>query len=393
MTRLIISTCTRAVSSDMPSGHLYSIDLERLKVLQKTAGIEPPYRQLDLNPRGGMRGLKGMSLRNTELVVANYSVLFFFDCKWNLLQTMTHPSISGLHEIYYAADGIWVTSSVNDLIARFDLHGKLSEFDYIRSYESLMWQLGGPPRQLLTKTDILEPGIDFRNPTQNQIITFDRTHLNGIDMLPDGRIVISLGLIVGDLFSVLEQMKSLMRRLGIWQTFLALNRRLRSALGLKKQMLSELVIQPPIARSAIICGRPKDGWRTCLQFQVAQNPSHSPRFLEDGTGYYLDSSHGRLLHFDGQGNLLSNPVITEKFLRGLLPLPNGQLAIGAGNTLLMYDLLRKEVVDELTLTEDGNVSIFDIKVLPENFDLPPESLQAKFGRIVGFDRSNIIWDR
>jgi hypothetical protein len=154
-----------------------------------------------------------------------------------------------------------------------------------------------------------------------------------------------------------------------------------------------LVAQPVLGTSLILIGDPKKGWRSHLQFQVTQNPSHSPRLMEDGSGLYLDSSHGRLVHFDKKGNIRSNPVISDKFLRGLLILPNGQLAIGAGNTLLIYDLMRNETVGELQLTDDASVSIFDIKVLPEHFDLPPESLEAKFGRILGFDGPKIIWDQ
>ncbi len=48
---------------------------------------------------------------------------------------------------------------------------------------------------------------------------------------------------------------------------------------------------------------------------------------------------------------------------------------------------------ELELSENIGVSIFDIKFLPDEFELPPDSLQAKVGKITGFDGSHIIWDK
>lgn len=392
MTRLIISTCNREVPLDAASGHLYTVDLQSLKILQRTAGIEPPYRQFDLNLRGGMRGLKGMSLHHNELVIANYSVLFFMDCNWNLLQTMTHPSVSGIHEIFAAADGVWVTSSANDLLVQFGRDGSLQVVDYIRSHRNMMQELRGPRRELLKKIDILRNRIDFRHPAQNLTGSFDQTHLNGIDVLPDGSIMLSLGLIADHLFSVLDRVKTQLISLGGWKILLSFNRWLRKTFGLKKHMLSELVVQPPMSRSAIIRGHPQDGWRTHVQYRVTQNPSHSPRFLKDGTVLYLDSSRGRLVHLDQKGYIISDAVITDKFLRGLLVLQDGHVAIGAGNTLMIYDRVQKKMIHELALCEDDNVSIFDIKILPENFELPPNSLQAKFGRIVKFDGTKIIWD-
>lgn len=393
MTRLIVSTSIRRVPPDVPSGHLYVVDLDTLKIRQKTGMIEAPYRQFDLNPRGGIRGVKGMGLFQNELAVANYSVLFIFDCKWNLVRAMTHPSVSGIHEIYFTEHGIWVTSTANDMLVKFDRDGNLHELDYLRMRQDLLSPLQGPSRQNLSRSDIMAGRMDFRNRSHFRTDDYDRLHLNGIDMYPDGRIVMSLGLIVGELFATMDILKTLMMRLGIWSSFLAFNRWVRARLALKKHVLSDLVAQPLMASSAIVSGHPKAGWQTHLQYPTAQNPSHSPRLLEDGTILYLDSSRGKLIHFDKQGNILADPVISDKFLRGLLILPNGQLAIGAGNSLLFYDLTRQEIVTHLELAEAEDTSIFDIKLLPENFDLPPESLEAKFGRIVGFDGRNIIWAR
>src|ERR1700690_3002740 len=215
MTRLIITAIHREAAYQFPSGSVYVVDLENRKTFE-TDGIEPPYRVHDHNPRGGMRGMRGLSFRNSELAVANYSSVFFFDRHWNLLRTFTHPSISAIHEILYVDDGIWVTSTANDLLAKFDLAGKLCEFEYIRSQKDLMIKLGGPLRSMLQRNDILNGKFDFRRRTYFKSDIHDRNHLNSIAVAPDGRLFISLGLIVGELFSLSVELKTIMISLGIW---------------------------------------------------------------------------------------------------------------------------------------------------------------------------------
>jgi len=393
MTRLIISTCERGAPYPFPSGRLYVVDLESRKVVQQTDGLEPPYREIDSNPRGGMRGMRGLSIRNGELAVANYSSIFFFDRHWNLLRTFSHPSVSAIHEILYVDDGIWVASTANDLLAKFDLSGELSDFEYIRSKKNLMLQMGCSLRQTLQHNDILSGRLDFRRRTYFKSDVYDRVHLNSFALAPDGRLFISLGLIVGEFFSLLVNLKTIMLSLGIWKVFLSLNRFTRKILGLKKKMLSELVVRPARGKSAVISFDLNGEWQVHLFFSVVHNPSHSIRILDDGTGLYLDTSHGEIIHFDIKGNILSSTKVTEKFLRGLLILPNRHLAIGADNVLLIFDLEIKKIVAEIELSEDLKTSIFDIQALSSDFDLPPDSLQCRTGRIVGFAGRDILWEK
>jgi hypothetical protein len=59
MTTLLVSTVRRHTPSDEPSGYIYAVDLEKSQVVQRSSIIEPAYREVDDNPRGGMRGSKG----------------------------------------------------------------------------------------------------------------------------------------------------------------------------------------------------------------------------------------------------------------------------------------------------------------------------------------------
>ena len=392
MTRLIITSNRREAPLNEPSGWIFIVDLENQQVLQKTSGMEPPHRAFDHNPRGGMRGMRGLGFYNGELATADYSSIFFFDKHWNLVRTITHPSVSAIHELLWKDDGVWVTSTVNDMLVRFDLQGNLTEFHYVRERKDLMRQLQGPQKILFKPGEILEGRFDFRSRSYFKSDTYDRVHLNGLTLSADGRMVVSLGLVVGDVFGILMNLKTWMRRFKLWDLFLSINRLIRRVFGLKKKMLSELVIQPSQGRSAIVSMDRSGAWNVHIQFPVTHNPSHSVRTLNDGTGLYLNSSNGSLVHFEMDGKILFEHKITDEFLRGLLVLPNGQLAIGAGNTLLTYDLQARKILSTLSLTDDPKNSVFDIQILPPEFELPPSSLHEKIGRVLGFDGRKIIWE-
>lgn len=393
MNRIIVTTNHREAPLQATSGWIYVIDLDSRKILQVTEGMEPPNRTFDHNPRGGMRGMRGLSFNKGELATADYSSVFFFDRHWNLLRAFSHPSVSAIHEILYVDDGVWVTSTANDILAKFDLKGRLKEYHYLREQRELMKQLNGPLQQLLNRDDVFEGRIDFRSRTYFKSDLYDRVHLNGIAPWRDGRLFFSLGLIVGDSFGLLISIETFMRRLGIWNFFISINRLIRRVLGLEKKMLSELVVQPFHGKSAIVSMDHDGQWRVHLQFPVLHNPSHSVRMLEDGTGFYLATSSGSLIHFDEKGDILSNIKLTDKFLRGLLVLPDRQLVIGAGNSLLVFDYQMGKIVTEIEVSKDPLNTVFEVGVLPPDFELPPPSLQAKVGRIVGFRGQEITWEK
>ncbi len=391
MTRLLISTNHREVLNSAISGWLYVLDLENRTVLKKSAGIEAPYRTHDTNPRGGMRGMRGLSFRNGELALSNYSAILFFDHHWNLLRTFTHPSIASIHEIFYAEDGVWVTSTANDVLARFTLDGELAPLIYMRTQKPLMRSLGGPMRQVVSPKDLAAGKKDFRIRTYFNLDVFDRTHLNGICQMPNGRLLLSLGLLVGDYFGFLMNIKTLMLKLKIWDLFLAANRGIRQLLRRDKKMLSDLVVQPAKGKSAIVSMGPDNDWQTHLILPTAQNPSHSIRILSDGTAVYLNTSHGEVVHFGLDGKIFSNTKVSERFLRGLLELPDGRLALGSSNNVLIFDLQTCEIIDRIELSNEPLNSIFDIQLMPPDFDLPPDSLEAGVGRIIGYDGRKTLW--
>ncbi|MCJ7661096.1 MAG: hypothetical protein MUO67_18260, partial [Anaerolineales bacterium] len=116
MTALLVSTVRRHTSATDPSGYLYVVDLDRKRAIQRSTIIEPPYHEFDTNLRGGMRGCKGIAIREDQVVISNYSVIFRYDPEWNLLGTFTHPSCAGVHDIMFQGETLWVTSARTDIL-------------------------------------------------------------------------------------------------------------------------------------------------------------------------------------------------------------------------------------------------------------------------------------
>ncbi len=393
MTRILVSTNHREVLNNAVSGWLYVVDVENRTVIKRCSGVEAPYRTHDTNPRGGMRGIRGIGFGQGELVISNYSSVLYFDRHWNLLRVLTHPSIAAIHEIYFAEDGVWVTSTANDVLAHFDADGNLNPLIYMRAQKPLMRKLGGPLKQVVRPKDLQVGKKDFRMRTYFNLDVYDRVHLNSVCQLPDGRLLLSLGLLVGDYFGFLMNIKTLMMKLKVWDFFLGINRAIRRLLRRDKQMLSDLVVQPAKGKSAIVSLDAGGNWQTHLVIDTAQNPSHSVRGLSDGTAVYLNTSHGEIIHFDLDGRVISTTKVSEKFLRGLLELPDGHLALGSSNYLLIFDLKTCSIVDRIELSPEPLNSIFDIQIMPPDFDLPPDALEDRLGKIAGYSGRETIWQK
>lgn len=391
MLKIIISTNIRHVNSDQVSGNLYVVDVDKNVILKKTTGIEVPGRKFDTNSRGGMRGIRGIGYYNGELAIATYSAVHVFNKSWNLLRSITHPSIASIHEIYLCESGLWVTSTANDILANFSINGELLRFFYLRKIPGLK-KIFGRSKIILTDSEILDGKLDFRTRSYNISDKYDSVHLNSIDIQPDNTLLLSLGLIVNKQFHFQLAIKAFFMKTFFWRLFLNLNRFVLRKLSLQKKMLSDLVIQPAKVTSQIVRLTPECKWIEISEFQIGQNPSHSARNYIDNSFLYLETSTGNLLHCTSEGVVISKTKISDKFLRGLFVLPDGRLLIGASNVLLLFDLNSKEIISETKISDNEYEYIFEVHEFPTNFELPPESLQEKLGKIVKYQGREVMWE-
>ena len=374
MTRLLISTTCRNKPSGQASGYLYVFDLNTQQILKRCEIIEPPYRDEDTNPRGGIRGYKGIAIREDCVALGNSSCIYLYDPKWKLLGKVSHPSCAGIHDIAFDGDSLWITSSRNDSIYNFDFSGQVKRYINLRESSELLEDIRWQPKNRFANQNILAGELDFRRPSTHELDDWDQAHVNSVAILSDGSILVSLGLLVNQRLSKLLLYKKWLKKYGLWERILKLNRWLRSLFSIKKNVHSDLIVKPATGHSALIVIKQDGTEKRLLLLSNISVPAHSVRILGDGSLIYLNTTDGCLLHLKiNDGQLLSSTKIGEKFLRGAVELQDGNLVLGDGHDIVYFDLQQRNVLNRFRLSEDPDESVFDIKVLGQQFDLPPLS--------------------
>lgn len=394
MSRLIISTTSRKSNPDQASGYLYIFDLLNEKIIHKCPIIEPPYRDVDPNPRGGLRGGKGIAISGDQILFANSVAIFRFDKNWNLINVITHPSCSGIHDILIDSEqNLWVTSTRNDLLFRFDLEGNLLSFINFRNIQMLRDSLEWRPKKRLSDHDILDGAIDFRDPRSHILTDFNRSHVNSVVLQEDGRLLISLGLVSSYKYSALVRSKYKLILWGLWPALVKINQMLRKMFSLKKDLHSDLVVQPAKGRSVILRMNSEKDLNKVLIVDDISVPSHSIKSISDKEGIYLNTTAGDVIQFDlDNRKIISSTHVTEDFLRGIYKINDEKVLLGSQNNLLIFDTRQKKVLKRILLTEDKSDAVFAICQLPNDFSLPPVSFEEQVGRMTGFTGRKVVFE-
>src|SRR5262245_29866058 len=176
----LVTTTHRHCRIGEPSGFIYTVDLETGRVTGRCPVIEPPHLDVDPNPRGGMRGAKGIAVLDDQVFIANASAVYRFDPAWNLLGIITHPSCATLHDVVFRDNRLWVTSCSNDLVFEFDLEGRVCRHYYARTFGEARKALNWTPPVLLTAADVVGGTTDFRDPRTHRHETYNGAHINSI---------------------------------------------------------------------------------------------------------------------------------------------------------------------------------------------------------------------
>jgi len=346
--------------------------------------IEPAYRAVDPNNRGGIRGAKGISFQDHEVAIANSNAVFRYDSDWKLLGTLCHPSCAGIHDLLHEGSSLWVTSARNDLVFQFDLAGHIvshvSVREVFRELQYPSWKRPSP----LSAEDIRNGKIDFRDPRTHAMEESDGAHVNSICRLPNGEMLVSGGILWTSTFNMLFQGKRYLQKAGLWPLVVGVNKSLRRLLRRRQPMHTALLAQPAYSSSVVLRRRQDQTWCVCLEVPKVAVPSHSLRQLSDGTTIYLNTSDGAIVHFDwSSGQVRSVTKVTEGFLRGAAELSNGVLVVGSMGELIFFDRVAGRVLDRLRVSEDPSESVFDVKEMPPHFAVLPVALPAPASPVDG----------
>ncbi len=317
--RFLVSTIYRGSRPDEACGHLYVVDPE--------GGVEsacpvppPPHLHREPNPRGGIRGGRGLAADGDTVYVANGAAVLHFDRSWRRLAEISHPWCGNVHDIAAHDDRLWVCSTANDALAAFDAAGRLTDLVDLR-----------PAASLAGDRSRFAAAADYRDPAGYVPAESDLLHANGIGFDADGAPVVTLGRVEA-----------------------AAPDRPRRGMIARADGRGAPV---PVADGAAV-------------------PIHNVVPLADGAVLTLDTGAGalRILRPGGTAaaSLTLAPPAPHGFLRGLCPAGGDRLLVGERNRLLVVDLSTAQIVRTLTLCASSREAVYAIAPLPAGFDpLPP----------------------
>jgi hypothetical protein len=121
--RLAVTTIVRYAPLDTPAGWLRVVELDGRSQLAMAPLPDALHRGADPNPRGGLRGGRGLAALPDRLAVAIHDRILVFDTDWRLDRVLSHRWMGGPHDIAADAGGLWVTCADNDLVVRLGSKG------------------------------------------------------------------------------------------------------------------------------------------------------------------------------------------------------------------------------------------------------------------------------
>jgi hypothetical protein len=369
--RAVVTSLVREAGLDEPSGFVRVVDLERGTVPATFPMPESRHRARDPNPRGGLRGAKGIGIDGGRLVLANVERLFVLDTQWRLQAEITHPWLAGIHDVLCEGDGIWVTCASCDLLVRVGWDGAVVEEWTWRRDRALAESIGfavPPP---------FEPALDYRDPAVVHAGVYGIAHLNGVARGREG-LIVSLGRILSPAaVRALRPRAALGRaisRVGAGRAAIGAVRRRRAARLARSEYVP--VERFPGSSSAVVslAGIP----RVIHRRTGVSVPNHNV-LEEDGLLVYNDSNSSRVVAVDratGRERHAAAVPGSPPFARGLASLGAGHVLVGSQAPAAVHtiDLPTGRLLASIDLNGRPRESVYGIALLPDRFDDPPPRL-------------------
>ena len=361
--RALVTSVVREAGRTVASGFVRLVDLADGRVLMTSSVPESAFRTRDPNPRGGLRGARGVTVGAGRLVVANTERLLVFETSWRLVGELGHPLAGGIHDILAVDDGVWVTATSADLLLKLGWDGSLLTAWEWRGDAALAAALG-----FLRLTPV-DRGRDYRDPESLRHGVPNLAHLNAVSPRPGG-LLVSLG-------RVLSPAAYRRRRLAGLAGWVA------RGLGLGRRSGGPRPLAGPPSRirgsSTAFVGLADDLSAELLgRVGDIDVPNHNALEV-DGHLVYNDSNGSRLVARPLDGNSPERAVALPgdpSFPRGLAHLGGGRFLVGNQGPLALYevDLDEERIVARIPLPGEPRESAYGICLIPDSFDDPPAGL-------------------
>jgi hypothetical protein len=406
--RIAVTTIVRGAGLELPAGWLRVLSTDNWEQLAMAPLPDAVHRALDTNPRGGLRGGRGIASAHDRLAVAINDRVLVLDRDWRVERLLSHPWMGGIHDIAADATGLWATCADNDLVLRMDWDGRPCGMWHWRADRRMRRELGFGWLPSFTRS------IDYRDPLEPGL-RVDLGHVNAV--APEGdALLVGLGLVrtpIPLLWPALrERGTRFAERVGMGGAAaraMALWRRSPLARIGARRLPTDLTLVTPGQLAIDTGGAGEPGWtwavaelrpdargrlrsRLLARHPARAVPSHNLAVIDDLV-VVNESARGRIVGLDRESGAIVRSVELPgdyPFPRGLIRLDDGRFLVGTKwpATLSVVDLAAERVDERIELPDDRDETPYAIASVPEDFGDPgrlPAS-RAEWG-IEGADAS------
>ena len=388
--RVAVTTIVRFAALDTPGGWLRVVDLETGTQAAIAPLPDALHRAADPNPRGGLRGGRGVAATDDRLAVAIHDRILVLNREWNLSGVLSHRWMGGPHDIAADAGGLWVACADNDLVLRLGWHGEMEGAWHWRADRDVRRALG---HDWLPRFD---RHLDHRDPAPVGL-RVDIGHVNAVAE-DGGGLLVGLGFVRPPTrlrwTAAREAGLRVARRVGLGRAAGAVIDRWR-ALPRNAPSPALLAVTPGTIRVED-APQERPGWswavvevqspldrpraRVVARHPAGGVPAHNA-LPYDGLVAVTDSARGRVLAVDRRsGDVVRSVQLpgTLPFPRGLCRLGDGRLAVGTRDpaALTIVDLDAGRIDDRVLLADDRGESPYAIAPLAPGFADPAGRLPA-----------------
>jgi hypothetical protein len=342
--KLVATTVIRhSVVGQEATGQMLVIDWKQGEIERAMPVPLPKHPSSNTNPRGGLRGGRGVKFWQGLCYVATYDTVYAYDQSWNRVAEISHPLATDIHEIDIDTEGLWLSCSRCDLIIKLSFSGDLLTHWHISDAPGLMRRL---------KISVLPLALDHDYRKQLPC-DLDRTHLNCVQCQPDGSLIVHLGKVRPE-----DLLHRGLRRLLPSPGFEAHRMgRLRSKLYDWAHGSASYVVRlsgPNLCQFNILARYP------------ALRPNHNGQLLDDGRVAVASERKALVISESATGRTLRQIPLPAKWVRGLTQIGPERLLVGiAPCAILEVDLAEGRIRRQLTISDHPHEALHGLTVVPD----------------------------
>jgi hypothetical protein len=392
---VIVSSVVRGASLEEASGFLRVVDLDHAEVLATVAIPEARHLADDPNPRGGLRGGRGVSSHGERLAVASNDTVFVLDSRWRLRHKLTHPLAGGIHDIDADEDGVWISSTAGSMVLKLSWTGEFICGWHWAEDPELVRTLGFRPGMV----PALDTARDYRIPAPGSA-AHDVVHLNAVRRCGD-RLLVGFGQVLtarrlrrerlrGLVFTAAGRLPAIRRGLSRGRAAMQRKRASRPGPAAPAKPGRHAIVSLELDGGAI-AGVPAE---LIWHAEGARTPKHNLMPGGPEIVWFTDSDGGMLVEADTGRGLRGREIEipgAPPFVRGLLRASAREVIVGSQRPAALHrvDLDAGAVVESVDLEGEPSETVYAVAAVPANFDPDPAGLST-WASPLGSDRERPV---